>query len=131
VPGISPPLELQSAFTRSIGQSLDAAVIRVPAAVENDLLQTLGDCPFGYQLPDAGRLLGLIQTIQLPAQLGIHGGRRRQSAPLIVVDHLGVDVLQTAKHIQARPVGRAVNIPPDALMALQASELTHYLRHET
>ena len=62
-------LELQAAFTRRIGNSLDPPVIEIAAAVEDDVLDALLHRPLGDQGADLGggvlvRALGLALPFQ-------------------------------------------------------------------
>ena len=53
-------LELQSSLARAVGERLDAAVVQVAAAVEDDGLDARPSSPFAAsELADLGRLLGL------------------------------------------------------------------------
>src|SRR5689334_4281281 len=47
------PLEVEAAFTRGIGQRLDASVIEIAAAVEHDVLDSLFLRALGDQLADS------------------------------------------------------------------------------
>jgi hypothetical protein len=122
-------LELQSAFAGPVGQRLDPTVIRVTAAIEHDLLQTLGQSPLGHQLAHARGLLCLVQARQVLAHFRIQGRGRSQGVPHVVINHLGIDVLQAAKNVQARALGGAMDSSPNTLVAARASYLTRDFRH--
>ena len=100
---IGVPLKLQSAFTRGVGQRLDAPVKQISAAIEYDLLHAFFLRTFGDQLAD--RLCGINVRAGLAARAHflLHAGRRGDRHALRVVDHLRVDVLRRAEYGQPRP----------------------------
>src|SRR5882724_9932486 len=55
--------------------------------------------------------------------------RRSHSVPLLVVDHLHVDMFQTAEHSQSRPLLGSFNLEPDAAMDANANIVLRMLRH--
>src|SRR6266516_7798592 len=72
----------QASFARRFGQRLDAAVVEVAAAVEDDRLDLRVLCVPGQQLADLGRLLGLRALERAQVQ----PTRRGQGVALEVVD---------------------------------------------
>src|SRR5580704_7239664 len=109
-------LELQSGFTRGIGQGLDPSVINVTAAIEHNFgnslsLGTFGD-GFAHGLGcgdvSASAPLALLSTL----------GRmsRDQGFALEVVDQLYVNVIQRAIDVQPRTLGGAEDLLADAFV---------------
>src|SRR5205085_3707104 len=106
----------QAALTGAICQGLDAAVVLVAAAVE-------------HRGVDAGRLgalgeplaggVGLLERLEA-AQVTLGPGDGGQRAAGVVVDELGEDAPVGAEHGDARTLGRAVDLGPDAPAPLQA-----------
>src|SRR5271170_6871711 len=86
-------LETQPALACRIGQRLDAAVIEIMAAVEHHFLDAFGGADIGAGLEAA-------------AQVFFERGRGRDRRSVLVVDHLGVNVLRRPKHRQARTQAR-------------------------
>src|SRR5690606_17771941 len=84
------PLEVQAGFTRGLRQRLDAAVIDVAAAVEDDVLDALLDGAFGDQLANGG-CSGDVRTLGTLAAFQRRGSGHRDA--LGVVDDLNRDVL--------------------------------------
>src|SRR5699024_3573115 len=104
----------QAALTGAFGQVGHAAVVQVTAAVEYDHLDPLGQSGLGNGLPHlAGG--GLVAAVALELQ----GGSGAQGDAVDVVDHLGVDILLTAEHVQAGALGSAGDLRADALVSLQ------------
>src|SRR5262249_11292345 len=105
---------------------LDATVVQVAAAVEDDgldagLLALLRD-----ELADLGRLLGLVPLERLRK---LHPGRRGDRFARAVVDERGVDALVGPEHGEPRPLGGAGDLAAHALVAADArlsrGECTH------
>src|SRR6185437_10710765 len=113
-----PLLELQSAFARTVGQRLDAAMILVGSPVEHNVADTGSGRPLRQQLADLGRG-GLVGAgLQLALHLLLETGGSRHRAALGVVDQLGIDVLRRAVHRQPRLAARIVlEIGADAPLA--------------
>jgi hypothetical protein len=89
-------------------------VVEVAAAVENDgldvgLLRRLGE-----QLAHLGRLLGLVALERLPELKPARGGER---LPVEVVDELRRNPAVRAEDDEARALGCAGDLLPDALVA--------------
>src|SRR5207244_4478478 len=89
-----------------IGQRLDAAVIDVAAAVEDDLLDTGLQRALGEQLADLGRRRLVGPGLVLALEVLVDRGGLRERHPLRVVDDLGVDVLLRAEYGQPRTAAR-------------------------
>src|SRR6476661_6462024 len=120
-------LELQPAFAGSVGHRLHAAVILVPATVEDDLRDPLVLGDRGDLLPDLERLLRLLPFADL------HGRDRRERTRRLIVDELRRDVLQRAEDDEARTLRRPLHalpnaqVPTDALLGsiLRNSDTAH------
>src|SRR6266850_415037 len=110
-------LEFQTAGARAVGERLDAPVIAIAAAIECDLENALLLRALGEQLahrPADREPALLLRAQRLPARRG-HQGRAAQ-----VVDDLGIDVLATPEHRQARALDAALDTLADAEAANRA-----------
>src|SRR3990170_7465399 len=95
--------ELQPALTGALGEGLDAAVIAIPAAVEDAGL----DARIGRARGEhAARLLRLLHRVQ-PAQIALGPVDRGQGLARVVVDQLGEDAAVGAIDAQAGPLRAA------------------------
>src|SRR5215212_580880 len=95
----------QPTLTGAVGDGGDAAVVLVAAAVEDDRVDARLAGALGDELADPAGLGGLVGLEG--AQVGLHGRRRRQGAPLDVVDDLHEHVPGGPGDDQARLDGRA------------------------
>src|ERR1700675_1929703 len=82
-------LEFQPRFASRIGQRLHAAMIQIPAAIENDQFDPFFLGPLGNQLADGFRA-GHIPAVA--AALLVRGGRDHGRA-LVIVNPLHIDIL--------------------------------------
>src|ERR1700761_2722518 len=95
-------LETQSAFARRVGQRLDAAVIKIAAAIEDHFLDAVLYRALRQKLADRlGRVDVGAGIAGLPQRL-LQRGCRRQRLALQVVDNLRIDVLRRAEYRQTR-----------------------------
>src|SRR6185503_11614738 len=102
-PGVQQCSKPQSSFARAVGERLDAAVVEIAAAVEDDRLDA-GLLACGReQLADLGRLLGL-RALERLLELPEAGGGK--CLVLDVVHELGGDAAVRAEDDEARPLGR-------------------------
>src|SRR5918995_6203871 len=109
-------LELQASLSSALGQSLDAAVVAVSAAVEHAGLDAGVGSPLGEGL--AG-LLGLLHPRQrLEVRLDPVDGR--DGLARVVVDELCRDAPVRAEDGQARALRGAADLGPYAAAAAQA-----------
>src|SRR5262249_7748947 len=116
---------LQPCCALGVGQRLDASVVEVAAAVENDAVD-LGLLGFlREQLADLGRLRGLVALERLDLQ----PAGRRNGAAVRVVNELRDDAAIGARDDQARALGRAGDLPPDTAMPAQARFANRERRH--
>src|SRR5690606_22131887 len=104
--------ELQSALAGGVGHGGDAAVVQVPAAVEDHGGHTGGPGPLGDELADLGGRL--LVAGGAAGQVLLVGRRRGEGDPGAVVDDLDADVLVRTEDGQARPLGRALHLLADA-----------------
>jgi conjugal transfer/entry exclusion protein len=104
-------------------------MVRVTAPVEYDLSQPFCQSALSDQLAHTRSLLGLVEAVQLPAQLGIQRRRCDQRIPQLVIDDLRINVLQAAKYIQTRALGRAMKALAETLMPAIASFPTRVFGH--
>src|SRR5579872_6065391 len=107
-------LKLQSRFTRRFSQCLDASVIQVTTPVEHHLLMASRLSPFGDELADGFRPGDIAPGLE--ACRFFVRSSRYQRMSLAVVDDLRVNVGHAAKHSQARPVLRSLDLAADARM---------------
>src|SRR5215212_649246 len=97
--------EAQARLPSAFGQSLDAAVELVPAAVEHAGL----DAGLLGALPEhLAHALGLLHRLQA-AQVGLGPVDRDERPARDVVDELGEDALVGAEHRQPRTLGGAAD----------------------
>src|SRR5229473_4547701 len=108
-------LELQARFAGPFGDRCDAAVVVESVPVEHHRGDLRRLAFFRHQLAD---FLGQLALLALPIlQLGRERRRGRERLAARVVDHLGVDVVQAAVDGEARPLGAARHLEPDARLA--------------
>src|ERR1700674_1714611 len=97
------PLELQSTLAGGVGERLDAPVIEIAAAIEDDRLHALGDGALGHELAHRFRGVDIGAGLEAAAHVLLHARRRNHGLALQVIDDLGVDVLRRAEDRQPRP----------------------------
>src|SRR5690349_11012012 len=113
-------LQLQSCFTRAVGNRRDAPVVLESAAVEHHRAHTRGLGALADELADL--LGGIDRCARARTQVGFHRRRARNRATAEVVDRLHVDVLVRTEHREARPFRGARHllayaaVPPDAVL---------------
>ena len=76
-------------------------MVAVTTPVENHLPNTRCLSSFGHHLTHQPGLLSLAQSIQARQQVWIQRGGRGNRMPLLIVNDLSTDLLQTAKDVQA------------------------------
>src|SRR5439155_19500661 len=116
--GVMLALKLQPSFARGIGQRLDSSVIEKTAAVEHHAVHTCGLRLGGDRLADLGRLRHAVAL-----RFDLDRRSSREGAAGAIVDELVVQVVQAAKHRQPRPLGRARDVHPHALVPLEPVHL--------
>src|SRR5262249_26966177 len=99
-------LKVEAAFTRSIGERLDASVIEIAAAVEHDVLDTFFLGPLGDQLADFLGRSDVCASLGALAHWLFDRRSGNQCRALHVIDELGVDVLGRTKYGQPCPSAR-------------------------
>ena len=107
-------LKVESAFARSVGQSLHLAGIDKAAAVEDDFRDVLPFGAIGHQCSDARRggnigLHGLVARKFLFGRIDSGKGAAR-----LIVDDLRIDVLARKVDGQTRPRRSARDLLPKA-----------------
>src|SRR5712664_127198 len=108
-------LKLEAALAGALGDRSDAAVVVEAVAVEHHRGDLRGLALLRHQLAD---LLGQLALLALPVlELRRERRCRRQRLAGRVVDHLGIDVVQAAVDGEARPLGAARHLEPDARLA--------------
>ena len=89
----------------------DPTVVAVAGAVEHHRVDTGVLGPGRHQTPDLARLRSLVRGAG--SQPVLHGGRRRQRVPGVVVDDLHEHVPAGPGHDETRPSSRAGDLLPD------------------
>src|SRR6266700_3911957 len=111
--GVRPLSEFQAALARGIRQRLDASVIEIAAAVEDDFLHALRRRSLRQYLSHRLRGVDVGAGLEALAHGLFKRGRRRQRLAFDVVDHLRIDVLGRAEHRKPRAAtGGAPDVPP-------------------
>src|SRR6266540_1306453 len=113
-------LELQARFAGRISQRLDAAVVHVAAAIEDDDADALLFGARGDGLTDSSRLVCLAARPAVACGRLIGAGRGERRARRIV-DDLRIDVLQAAEDAQPWPLATAAELHADAAVTAMAS----------
>ena len=101
-----------------IGQGLDPTVVQVAAAIEDHLLDALGQGTFGHQLTHGLGGIAGAAGLEAGAEVLVEGGSRTDGALGGVVDDVDVDVVVGAEHRQPGPVGGASEGAAQTAMAL-------------
>src|SRR5580765_1463858 len=108
-------LELQSGFARAFGNCLDAAMITVTRPVEDHLAHSRGFGLLRQGFADSLALAHLAGAIALHAFAQV--AHAEDADPAVVIDQLGIDVLQRTEHDEAGTPGRAGNLLPHPQVA--------------
>src|SRR5262249_33096361 len=85
------PLELEAAFARAFGEGLDAPVIEVAVAIEDDLRDALGLELSGDRLADELGRIALVRFVRRTLHVLGEGGAVGHRGAGDIVDDLGVD----------------------------------------
>ena len=109
--------ELQSSLARAVGERLDASVVQVAAAVEDDASMPAFFAAAASCLPTSAAC-----SVLLPLNDFFSASQRAAASvlPRQVVDELGLDALVRAEHDEARPLGGAGDLAAHAPVAAQA-----------
>src|SRR5690349_15630896 len=128
VPFAAIRLKLQSRLTRRVGQRLYAAMILISAAIEHDAGNAFVFRALGHSLADP---LRAFDVSAFTAQIFFRRCRGSQGMPLLVVDHLRINVIQAAENGEPRPFLRpryaAANPFVNASSNFVPTSLRHYL----
>src|SRR5437879_7631662 len=116
-PDSRPALYVQPGLAHRLGEGTHMAVVAVPAAVEDGLLDAGGLRALGEDDPRASSALGLLQR----SQLGLVPVDGRQRVTGAVVDQLGREPAVGAKHGDPRSRGCARDLRPHAPPSPQAA----------
>src|SRR5262249_20358628 len=111
------PLEDEAAGARRVRKCLHPSVIHVASPVEDDALEAARLGPLGEQRTHGLGGVHVAARPVLPPELLAPAVRGDQRARGVVVDELGVDVIEAAEHRQPRPRGRAAHAAADAHLA--------------
>src|SRR5215831_11735225 len=107
-------LKDQSAGASCVGERLHSSVVHVPASIEHDALDALRLRLARQELADELGGGDVAAARLARAEFLAPAVHRQQGAPEVVVDQLGVDVVQAAEHGQPRPRARAAQEPAQA-----------------
>jgi hypothetical protein len=110
--------ELKARFPGGVGEGLHPAVVQVATAIEDHLLDALGDGAVGQQLTHRYGGVAAGAGFKAGAQILVEGGGRAEGGLGGVVDDLGVDVVVGAEHGQTRTFGGAVKMATQAAVTL-------------
>ena len=111
------PLKLEPALAGAICQSLDPAVVGKTSTIENDGLDTGCLRSLAYEFANGPRRIRLAVVFLAPTQGGVKRRRRYHSTASIIIDNLGVDMVQAAIDGHTGPLGRAVDMSSYTAMA--------------
>src|SRR5580765_3879464 len=103
-------LELQSAFAGAVGDGLHATMVTITCPVEHDFLDSCRGGLLGQQLAGPFGPAALARAVHLDAFARI--AHAQEGHPQLVVDKLGVDVLERPVYHQPRTRGRTVDLAP-------------------
>src|SRR5687768_15292185 len=96
-------LEIESSLARAVGESLDAPVVQVAAAVEHHT----GDARRLRALRDEFADGSRFSYLDCALYSGVEGRGGDEGMAAHVIYKLRVNVVQTAKYVEARPLSRA------------------------
>jgi len=98
-------------------------VIQIAAAIEDHLFDAFGDGLFcnGFSSFLCRRYVAA--TFELDAR------SRDQRLPGLIVDHLGIDVVERAVHVQTRPLSRSAELLADAIVNTLPDCISFVLRN--
>src|SRR5215212_6757638 len=105
---------VQPGGARRVGQSLDAAVIKVATPIEDDLLDSLGERTLGNCLTDAASSIKIAAAAT--AQIFFRRRSRNQCLALPIVNHLRINVVQAAIDREPRLLCIAPYLPANPRM---------------
>src|SRR5215472_6370058 len=111
-------LKLQSGLAGGFRKRLDAAVVQEPTPIEDHRAHAGGLRALGDRAADCSSCLGVIL-----ADLQLGGRRRCHRAAGLIVDQLGVYMVQTAVHAEPGPLACAGHLNPHAAMPPGARRL--------
>src|SRR5215208_2430829 len=105
---------IQPGGARRVGQSLDAAVIKVATPIEDNLLDSFGERTLGNCLTDAASSIKIAAAVT--AQIFFRRRSRNQCLALPVVDNLRINVVQAAIDREPRLLCIALYLPANPRM---------------
>jgi hypothetical protein len=91
-------------------------VVNVPAAIKDHFRNAFLQGTLCYNPPDLFGRFRISRGRQLGTQLRLNRGGGHESMSDAVIDDLGVNVVQTPVHIEARALRRSNNALPQATM---------------
>jgi len=94
-------LEAEAAITSTVGKCLDAAMVRPPVAIEEDLFDALGDGALCQPLANHTCRIAVLGRLVL--RFLLERRSRHENRALAVVDHLPIDVVVRPEDTQPWP----------------------------
>src|SRR5688572_8127004 len=113
-------LKYEAAGTRRVRERLHPPVVLEAAAIEHDALDPRRLGALGEQRPHRLGRLHVAAARLGRAELLAPAVGGDQGAAALVVDDLGIDVVEATEHGQSRPRLRSPHPPPEAVVALLA-----------
>jgi len=122
-PGSSTPLETETARSGSLGQCLDPAMIKIPAPVEDDLLDSLFKAFLGDKFSYFLGCFNIPWIFDVPSKLRAHRRSTDERFSCCIHNGLGIDVFQASKDIQAWPLYGSRDTAPYPLLPFLSSKI--------
>src|SRR5690606_34504447 len=111
-------LKFKASLPSCFGHGFHATMIQITTTVEYDLFDSLFDGPLGNELAQRGgnRRLRTFRSTDFRRERGNLDKR----APRLIIDDLGVHVIEAAAHAQTRALSRAGSLLADPLVTSDA-----------
>src|SRR5271157_2786798 len=123
-------LEYKACLAGSLGQSFDSADVSETTAIEYDLSDPFLFGAVRHQLTHQFGLFGFGQALGFLTKFVIDGRCRCQGIPSRVIDHLAINLCQTAEYIKPRPGACAFNCLSHALVPVNSCFTTCLFSHK-
>ena len=121
-PGSSTPLKAETARSGSLGQCLDPAVIKIPASVEDDLLDPFFKTFLGDKFSHFLGCFNIPWIFEIPSKFRAHRRNTDYGFSCRIHNGLGIDMFQTPENIQAWPVPGSRDTAPYSLLPFLSSK---------
>src|SRR5690349_13892416 len=126
VPFAAIRLKLQSRLTRRVGQRLYAAMILISAAIEHHAGNAFVFRALRHGLADP---LRAFYVAAFTTQIFFCRCRGSKGVSLLIVDHLRINMIQTAENGEPRPFLRSRHAAPNTLVNTSSNFVSTSLRH--